>query len=248
MNESTKFSRVIDQKVWFCGCENLTSDSQGYIYWKGVCIEHYSFGPNRIADQVDAARILSAVCTKIEKDGGIVASSSVVNYFRKIDIASGFETPKYLVLWRARKSEFDIEVSTVNAFDMDSLKEEISVKKQLKMANQPEGMLALSYRNFLVVSKEDFVIALECIDRDLRWIEPQFPVYRAIDMKIESEKYLRKNISLDILPSRSYIENNLLPDLINITDKSSENLVSYKLTIGQNDEDRQLTRGIGETT
>ncbi len=31
------------QKPWLHGVEHLTRDRQGYIYWKGVEVEHYSF-------------------------------------------------------------------------------------------------------------------------------------------------------------------------------------------------------------
>lgn len=29
------------KKPWFCGIENLTQDQNGFIYWKGVEVEHY---------------------------------------------------------------------------------------------------------------------------------------------------------------------------------------------------------------
>ena len=28
-------------RPWFCGIENLTRDHQGFVYWKGVQVEHY---------------------------------------------------------------------------------------------------------------------------------------------------------------------------------------------------------------
>src|SRR5579872_743555 len=27
---------------WMCGVEHLTQDHQGYVYWKGINVEHYS--------------------------------------------------------------------------------------------------------------------------------------------------------------------------------------------------------------
>ena len=29
-------------KPWLCGVENLTRDHEGYVYWKGIHVEHYS--------------------------------------------------------------------------------------------------------------------------------------------------------------------------------------------------------------
>ena len=28
-------------KPWFCGIENLTRDHEGFVYWKGIQVEHY---------------------------------------------------------------------------------------------------------------------------------------------------------------------------------------------------------------
>jgi hypothetical protein len=49
---------------WFHGIENLTIDHEGYVYWKGRQVEHYSF------DDVDrekaSAQKLAAKCLKLE--------------------------------------------------------------------------------------------------------------------------------------------------------------------------------------
>lgn len=61
---------------WFCGIENLTSDPQGYIYWKGIRIEHYSYSDKE--KEIKAAKKLAMTMQKIEADGKEINMS---NYF-----------------------------------------------------------------------------------------------------------------------------------------------------------------------
>jgi len=55
------------QAQWFHGQEHLTRDGQGYVYWKGKSVEHYSFR-NRV-DEAKAARKLAENCRRLEANG-----------------------------------------------------------------------------------------------------------------------------------------------------------------------------------
>jgi hypothetical protein len=60
---------------WFHGIENLTRDHEGYVYWKGRHVEHYSF---READEERvAAQELAATCRKLETLGFPVTSRNL---------------------------------------------------------------------------------------------------------------------------------------------------------------------------
>lgn len=45
-------------KPWMCGVEGLTQDHEGYVYWKGVQIEHYSHSDytKKKQDAIELAR------------------------------------------------------------------------------------------------------------------------------------------------------------------------------------------------
>ncbi len=51
-------------KPWYQGIENMTRDHEGYIYWKGVRVEHYSFHDANEASK--AAHDLERQCKLIE--------------------------------------------------------------------------------------------------------------------------------------------------------------------------------------
>lgn len=70
------------RKVWFLGFENVTRDRAGYIQWKGVTIEHFTFANGDRARE--AAAELQASCQTMERFG--VAVESWASYFDWLSI------------------------------------------------------------------------------------------------------------------------------------------------------------------
>lgn len=54
-------------KPWYHGIKNMTQDHEGFIYWKGVSVEHYSFDEYSKADR--AAKKLEKRCKALEVQG-----------------------------------------------------------------------------------------------------------------------------------------------------------------------------------
>lgn len=54
-------------KPWFHGFEGLTKDHSGYVHWKGVCIEHFSYHDSDA--ERTAAENLAARCKALEEKG-----------------------------------------------------------------------------------------------------------------------------------------------------------------------------------
>jgi hypothetical protein len=78
-----KFEELYEQvkngkyvKPWLCGVEHLTRDLQGYVYWKGINVEHYSF---RDYDKMKAAaEELGRRCRIVESRGLEVTGKRVI--------------------------------------------------------------------------------------------------------------------------------------------------------------------------
>ena len=69
---------------WLHGHENLLKDHKGFVYWRGVQVEHYTF--SSVERERDAAAKLALMCQRIEKAGGRVNGfGSVMNEWRKAD-------------------------------------------------------------------------------------------------------------------------------------------------------------------
>jgi len=58
------------QKPWLHGVEHLTRNHQGYIFWKGIEVEHYSFsGKGAYEREKAAAEELGRRCQILESKG-----------------------------------------------------------------------------------------------------------------------------------------------------------------------------------
>lgn len=62
-------------KVWFLDLENITRDHAGYIYWRGVPIEHFAFNSGERMRK--AAEHLQSACLTMERFGLAVSSAAV---------------------------------------------------------------------------------------------------------------------------------------------------------------------------
>jgi hypothetical protein len=67
------------RKPWLCGVENLTRDQQGYVYWRGIRVEHYSFsGKDAYKRMKTAAEELARRCHILESKGIPVSCTTAV--------------------------------------------------------------------------------------------------------------------------------------------------------------------------
>jgi hypothetical protein len=63
-------------KPWFLGVEHMTRDHEGFVYWKGIQVEHYSH-----MDDIQALKELKELerrCLILESKGIKVNSSSAI--------------------------------------------------------------------------------------------------------------------------------------------------------------------------
>lgn len=55
------------RKPWFHGIENMTQDHDGFVYWRWVQVEHYSFTDYK--REREAAKGLAERCRHLEEKG-----------------------------------------------------------------------------------------------------------------------------------------------------------------------------------
>jgi hypothetical protein len=61
----------------FHGVEELRKADDGHLYWRGVCVEHYSYADGDEDREREAAHELAARCRKVEARGQPVSWSAV---------------------------------------------------------------------------------------------------------------------------------------------------------------------------
>ena len=65
------------KKPWFHGIENLTIDNVGYVYWKGIQVEHYDLGWHRSAEAKKSTEEVARRCRLLEERGERVNYATV---------------------------------------------------------------------------------------------------------------------------------------------------------------------------
>lgn len=71
--EMVKNDQYVD---WFYGIENLFKDDNGYVYWRGKQIEHYSYRDYEAEEA--AAQKLAETCRRLEAQGIQVTAASYI--------------------------------------------------------------------------------------------------------------------------------------------------------------------------
>ena len=67
---------------WYHGIEHLRKDHQGYVYWKGVQVEHYSF--KKYEEAHTAALGLAERCRTLERLGIDVSLRNVIWQYEEL--------------------------------------------------------------------------------------------------------------------------------------------------------------------
>ncbi|MBC8740455.1 hypothetical protein F6X40_27855 [Paraburkholderia sp. UCT31] len=80
---------------WFHGIEHMTKDHEGYVYWKGVSIEHYSH--DSVEESRRDALALADKCRALEAKGFPVTGRSVLS---ECMLEAPADTPWLLALQR----------------------------------------------------------------------------------------------------------------------------------------------------
>lgn len=164
--EATKDGSYV--KRHFCGIPGLTNDAEGYVYWKGARVEHYSFGQERRAAMIDSARVLAAICMTLDQRGSKVSWSAISAVYEEIDLGEGLEIPRFLACWSISPGAPRVKITPLASMTCREIKSE---RGALKAA----AMLALDcdhheIRNMLVVTSEDLTIVRESLERDIQWM------------------------------------------------------------------------------
>jgi hypothetical protein len=67
-------------KPWLRGIEHLTRDHEGYVFWKGEVVEHFSF--RDAAKEQQAPESLAADCCRLETSGVTPTSANLMRFWK----------------------------------------------------------------------------------------------------------------------------------------------------------------------
>lgn len=101
-------------KPFFHDIEHLTRDLEGYVFWRGVNIEHYSFRADRQGEK-RAAHRLAAQCRLIESRGAEVNGLELFKVWEELADAGNLETPRVVVCWLFEESGVKLTTTVLKA-------------------------------------------------------------------------------------------------------------------------------------
>lgn len=153
------------ERPWLHGVHNLLKRHDGYVLWKGVAVEHYSF--QDMQAERESAHFLGACCRLIEARGQAVSAAALSDVWREVDLGAGLGLARRLVLWSLQALD---KGAVVCALDGDSIGEilrsrDVHIDREAARLQLRGG----DFRSRIVVTQEDRADALDAISSDRDW-------------------------------------------------------------------------------
>jgi hypothetical protein len=196
-------------RPWLHQQEHLSRDHQGYVYWRGARIEHYSF--RHRSEERAAAESLAQCCRLIERRGETVTSAMVSAVWDEIRFAIGMPVKRVAVLWA-------VTPTGTHAVLCDLAGETTAqVSMSLDAASAAAALTwKVEVRSILVVSQEDLHDAASALVQDRAWARRAW-VGRPFWASARNSEGMLDVLSLlneGSLPTRAQIRAHVLADAL----------------------------------
>lgn len=149
-------------RPWLHQQEHLSRDNQGYVYWRGARIEHYSF--RHRSEERAAAESLAQCCRLIERRGATVTSALVSAVWDEIRFAIGMPVKRVAVVWAVTPTgthsvlcELAGETTAEVSMSLDTASAAAALAWKVEIRSMP------------IVSQEDLHDAASAIVQDRAW-------------------------------------------------------------------------------
>lgn len=138
-------------KPWFHGIEHLTRDHEGFVRWKGVQIEHYSFSDR--TQEAAAAHRLAAHCRRLEAAGRPVNGLELVHAWDELSHADGMLLPRFALFWNLDKANAGLAAVVLQEATTSIGKREFA--QAVAGMREKWGLDDRTLHGFKVVTQED---------------------------------------------------------------------------------------------
>lgn len=165
------------KKPWLAGVENLTQDTEGYVYWRGTRVEHYSHTDMRKMHA--AAERLGQICRYAEANNiPVVDWPSLGPIYDKLRFCEGHSIPRKYVFWSVGRERCNFQVATCDHIEVASA--DLEKAERTEALRSEWGISTWGMRSALIASAEDFDGVLSTMSGDMQWIRSahQIPLGR----------------------------------------------------------------------
>lgn len=152
-------------RPWLHNQENLLKDHEGYVTWKGIKIEHYSF--RDWEKEATSAKELASICREIENRGQKVSWESCSKMYQETYFGEGMTTPRFHVFWHFDKDDASLKVVPETSTSVVQSKQNYkTLSEKLHSKWQCE---VSSIRHVQVNCKEDLSTCFNSLREDSQW-------------------------------------------------------------------------------
>lgn len=161
------------QQAWFHGVENLSRDHNGYVKWRGRVVEHYDFPSERRAHEEVAAKRLGAVCRRLERDGVVPRSGTVMGMYDRLRTGGelGDSIPRFAVVMLLNRSDrIDLRVKKLAGLsDVQIVAEAAEFLDQTRQSYEGGEPHRYTPSVMTVVTQEDYDNVVEAVTGHVSW-------------------------------------------------------------------------------
>ena len=223
----------------FHGIDNLSQDGSGYVYWRGVRVEHYSH--EDALEQARDARRLAAACLFIEGSGGQVTLAGVDKVWRRLQLAQDVENTKYVCSWTmGGNPRIPVSVGQIiRSDDADAMMAQVaSITATFEKANEDwSSRYKPACRSLIVATREGWDALIKNVQSDLDWVNANGTAadkYGAESHANLIVAYFSQHINQNLLPSSAFVEEYVLGEYLDRIDaRLSDSLPEEVLHLSQ---------------
>lgn len=153
-------------RPWLHGVANLTMGPDGYVYWRGVEVEHYSHSERLRSQAIE----LGEICKLIESRGGVVGSVSVGRVYDEIHFATSMDTPKFRFFWSASRDQEPVAGLYGGEHQWERARPDLGLYPNVQALAEQWGVPEWSVRWVCLSTQDDLTSALQTVDSSVRWL------------------------------------------------------------------------------
>lgn len=152
-------------RPWLHMQQHLTKDLEGYVYWRGVQVEHFSF--RNADDEARAAQELARVCQTVEARALPMCWASCAQIYDEARYGQGLQTPRFHVLWTM--TEKTDNLTLIPEKSLDQREAHLAADQFATQFQQLWKCSDGALRRYLVTSQDTLDECRKSIRGDVTW-------------------------------------------------------------------------------
>jgi len=193
------------QRPWLHGVIGLTKSQDGYVYWHGAAVEHYSH-KDPVKEARDAKE-LGMACTLAERRGLPVNWGNISKIFDDLRFGQGIVAPRFHVMWTADPLNLRLTAVRDSSTDVKAFETQAAAHRARACTQWDVKPTDGSLRYTQITSTEGFDQVVQQLLSDQSWMRAVFQA-RMQSVTINLVDELHRQVDRGALLTSSQLESN----------------------------------------